>query len=59
MAPNDEMIVPIIEIPTNINPIPIILPISVTGTISPYPTVVTVDDTHQKASIRVVICASS
>ena len=30
---------PIMEIPTNINPIPIILPISVTGTTSPYPMV--------------------
>ncbi len=49
----------VLEIPININAIPNNLPTSVTGTISPYPTVVTVAETHQNASIRLVICASS
>jgi len=35
------------------------LPPIVIGTTSPYPTVVTVAETHQNASNRFVICASS
>lgn len=59
IAPNTEMKEPIMVIPINIKAIPLNRPIPVTGTTSPYPTVVTVAETHQNASIRFVICASS